>query len=66
VLAPADAISVRVRALTGGALELRCVERVPRTRTRVRVVAAEGAADAVEECLHELGWIAEGEWNDWH
>lgn len=64
-VASADAVNVQLRALTGGALELRCLGRVPRVRTRVRVVAAEQAAAAVEECLHELGWIPEGEWRDW-
>jgi hypothetical protein len=61
----ADAVNVQLRALTGGALELRCFGRVPRTRTRVRIVAAEHAVAEVEQWLHELGWVSEAEWKDW-
>jgi hypothetical protein len=61
---PPPSTEVRLRALTDGAVEIRCVESAPRTRPRVRVVVAEEAADAVEHCLWEIGWIAEAEWRD--
>jgi hypothetical protein len=61
---PPPAIEVRLRALTDGAIEIRCVENAPRARPRVRVVMAEEAADSVEHCLWEIGWIAEAEWRD--
>jgi hypothetical protein len=63
--AVADAVNVQLRALTGGALELRCSGRAPRTRTRVRIVAAEHAVAEVEQWLRELGWVSEAEWKDW-
>jgi hypothetical protein len=65
MFAAADAVNVQLRALTGGTLELRCLGRVPRTRTRVRVVAAESAVAEVERWLHELGWVTETEWKEW-
>jgi hypothetical protein len=63
--AVADAVNVQLRALTGGTLELRCLGRVPRTRTRVRVVTAEHAVAEVERWLQELGWVPETEWKEW-
>lgn len=65
MVAAGDAVNVQLRALTGGALELRCLGRVPRTRTRVRVVPAEVAAAEVEKWLHELGWVTEADWKEW-
>jgi hypothetical protein len=32
---------------------------------RVRGVAAVHAVAAVEQWLHELGWVSESEWKDW-
>jgi hypothetical protein len=60
--ASAAPVDVRLRALTDDAIEIRCTEGAPRTRSRVRIVAAEQAASAVEECLWEIGWISEAEW----
>lgn len=63
--ADSDALDVRVRALTDGAIEIRCDERAPRGRTRVRVVSAIKAPAAVEECLREIGWLTEAVWSEW-
>lgn len=55
-------VDVRLRALTDAAIELRCIERAPRSRARVRIVAADQAAEAVAQCLWEIGWVSEAEW----
>jgi hypothetical protein len=64
-IASPDAVNLQLRALTGGALEVRCLGRVSRTRTHVRVVAPEHAVAEVERWAHELGWVREADWTEW-
>jgi hypothetical protein len=53
------AVDLQLRALLDDLIEIRCVERAVRARPLVRIMHARTAANAIERCLWEIGWVSD-------